>query len=93
METFNRLLSMAKQYYVRFIFAAICMIIAGGSQSALPLIAKPAIDQIFFNKDTAALKWIPLAVVAIFLFQGIGQLRAGRFNGFHRLAYYYGFAQ
>ena len=68
METFNRLLSMAKQYYVRFIFAAICMIIAGGSQSALPLIAKPAIDQIFFNKDTAALKWIPLAVVAIFLF-------------------------
>jgi len=71
METFNRLLSMAKQYYVRFIFAAFCMIIAGGSQSALPLIAKPAIDEIFFKKDIAALQWIPLAVVAIFLFRGL----------------------
>jgi subfamily B ATP-binding cassette protein MsbA len=62
---------MAKQYYVRFIFAAICMIIAGGSQSALPLISKQAIDGIFFNKDIAALKWIPFAVVAIFLFKDL----------------------
>lgn len=71
METFKRLLLMAKQYYVRFIFAAICMIIAGGLQSALPLISKPAIDEIFVNKDIAALKWIPFAVVAIFLFKGL----------------------
>jgi subfamily B ATP-binding cassette protein MsbA len=62
---------MARQYYVRFIFAAICMIIAGGSQSALPLISKQAIDGIFFNKDIAALKWIPFAVVAIFLFRNL----------------------
>ncbi|MGP8154623.1 MAG: ABC transporter transmembrane domain-containing protein, partial [Smithella sp.] len=71
METFKRLLLMAKQYYVRFIFAAICMIIAGGLQSALPLIAKPAIDQIFVSKNIAALKWIPFAVIAIFLFKGL----------------------
>ena len=71
METFKRLLLMARQYYVRFIFAAICMIIAGGLQSALPLIAKPAIDEIFVNKNIAALKWIPFAVVAIFLFKGL----------------------
>ena len=54
METFKRLLLMAKQYYLRFIFAAICMIIAGGLQSALPLIAKPAIDEIFVSKNIAA---------------------------------------
>jgi subfamily B ATP-binding cassette protein MsbA len=71
METFNRLLLMAKQYYVRFIFAAICMIIAGGLQSALPLISKPAIDEIFVSKNIAALKWIPFAVIAIFLFKGL----------------------
>jgi subfamily B ATP-binding cassette protein MsbA len=62
---------MARQYYLRFIFAAICMVIAGGLQSALPLIAKPAIDQIFVNKDIASLKWIPLTVIAIFLFKGL----------------------
>ncbi|KUG23455.1 lipid a export atp-binding/permease protein msba [hydrocarbon metagenome] len=71
METFKRLLLMARQYYVRFILAVICMIIAGGLQSALPLIAKPAIDEIFVNKDIASLKWIPFAVIAIFLFKGL----------------------
>ena len=62
---------MAKQYYVRFIFAAICMVIAGGLQSALPLIAKPAIDKIFVSKDVSALTWIPFAIVGIFLFKGL----------------------
>ena len=71
METFQRLFMMAKQYYVRFIFAAICMVIAGGLQSALPLIAKPAIDEIFMSKNIDALKWIPLAIIAIFLFKGL----------------------
>jgi subfamily B ATP-binding cassette protein MsbA len=71
MKIFKRLLLMARQYYVRFIFAAICMIIAGGLQSALPLIAKPAIDEIFVSKNIAALKWIPFAVIAIFLFKGL----------------------
>lgn len=71
METFKRLLLMAKQYYVRFIFAALCMIIAGGLQSALPLIAKPAVDEIFVSKDISALHWIPFAVIGIFLFKGL----------------------
>jgi len=62
---------MAKQYYVRFIFAALCMIIAGGLQSALPLISKPAIDEIFMSKNIAALKWIPFAIVGIFMFKGL----------------------
>ena len=71
MDTFKRLLLMAKQYYVRFIFAALCMIIAGGLQSALPLISKPAIDEIFMSKNIAALKWIPFAIVGIFMFKGL----------------------
>jgi len=62
---------MARHYYARFILAVICMVIAGGLQSALPLIAKPGIDQIFVSKDMSALKWIPLVVVAIFLFKGL----------------------
>ena len=62
---------MAKQYYLRFIFAAICMLIAGGLQSALPLIAKPVVDEIFVQKDVSALKWIPFTVIAIFFFKGL----------------------
>jgi len=62
---------MARQYYVRFIFAAICMVIAGGLQSALPLISKPAIDEIFMSKNISALKWIPFAIIGIFMFKGL----------------------
>jgi len=71
MESFKRLLLMAKQHYIKFILAAVCMLIAGGLQSALPLISKPAIDQIFVSKDMTALKWIPFAVIGIFLFKGL----------------------
>lgn len=62
---------MAKQYYMRFIFAALCMIAAGALQSALPLISKPAIDEIVVNKSLSALKWIPFAIAGIFLFKGL----------------------
>lgn len=71
MLVFNRLFLMAKKYYLRFIIAAFCMIVAGGLQSALPLLSKPVIDEIFVSKDIVALKWIPFAVVAIFLFKGL----------------------
>ncbi|MHB8138190.1 MAG: lipid A export permease/ATP-binding protein MsbA [Smithellaceae bacterium] len=71
MDIFKRLLFMARQYYLRFIFAALCMIIAGGLQSALPLISKPAIDKIFVSKDMSALTWVPFAIIGIFLFKGL----------------------
>ncbi len=70
MEAFKRLILMAKQYYLQFILAAICMLIAGGLQSALPLIAKPIVNM-FVNKDMATLAWIPFAVIGIFLFKGL----------------------
>ena len=71
MDIFKRLLLMAKQYYLRFILAAVCMVIAGGLQSALPLISKPVIDDIFMSKNIEALKWIPFVIIAIFLFKGL----------------------
>ncbi len=71
METFKRLLLMAKQYYLRFTLASICMIIAGGLQAALPFMAKPVIDEIFVNKDITSLTWIPITVMAIFLFKDL----------------------
>ncbi len=71
MEIFKRLLQMARQHYLRFFFAALCMIIAGALQSALPLISKPAIDKIFVSKDMGALTWVPFAIIGIFLFKGL----------------------
>ncbi|MBN1475011.1 MAG: lipid A export permease/ATP-binding protein MsbA [Syntrophaceae bacterium] len=71
MQYFKRLLKMSLQYYWYFIFAAILMVIVGASQSALPLISKPAIDEIFINKDLSSLKWMPFAIIGIFLLRGV----------------------
>ncbi len=71
MEVFKRLLKMAKPYIPRFILASLCMLIVGAMQAALPLISRPAIDKIFVSKDLASLKWIPLAIVGIFLLKGL----------------------
>jgi len=62
---------MAKPYIPRFIVASLCMLVVGAMQAALPLISKPAIDKIFVSKDLASLKWIPLAIVGIFLLKGL----------------------
>ncbi len=62
---------LAKPYYIRFILAMICMLIAGSLQSSLPVLVKPVLDDIFLGKNPAALTWIPLVVIGIFLIKGI----------------------
>ena len=71
MQSFKRLLLMAKKYYLRFVLAVPCMIMAGMLQSALPLIAKPVIDEIFVSRDISALKWVPFIIIGIFLLKGL----------------------
>lgn len=71
MDIFKRLLKLARPYSVRIAFAMLCMIIAGGLQSSLALVSKPAIDEVFVSKNIAALKWIPFAIVGIFLLKGL----------------------
>ena len=70
METFKRLLKMAKQYYILLSLAMLCMLVAGVLQSAQALLVKPILDDIFLGKNPNALKWIPLAVIGIFLVKG-----------------------
>lgn len=61
---------MAKAYYARLMFAMLCMLIAGALQSAQALLVKPILDDIFLGKNPQALKWIPFAVIGIFLVKG-----------------------
>ena len=72
METFKRLLKMAKKYYILLSLAMLCMLVAGTLQSAQALLVKPILDDIFLGKNPNALKWIPLAVIGIFLVKGAG---------------------
>ena len=70
METFKRLLKLARPYSVRFAFAMICMLIVGALTSSQAVLVKPVLDDIFLAKNPASLKWIPLAIIGIFLIKG-----------------------
>jgi subfamily B ATP-binding cassette protein MsbA len=70
MDTFKRLLKLARPYSVRMAFAMICMLIVGAATSSQAVLVKPVLDDIFLAKNPASLKWIPFAVIGIFLIKG-----------------------
>ena len=71
MKIFKRLLKLARPYSVRFTFAMICMLMVGAATSSQAVLVKPILDDIFLAKNSASLKWIPLAVIGIFFIKGI----------------------
>jgi subfamily B ATP-binding cassette protein MsbA len=70
MNIFNRLLNLAKSHTLKFLLALFCMVVVGALTSALAFLVKPALDDIFLKKDMAMLKWIPLALIAIYFIKG-----------------------
>jgi len=70
MDIFKRLLKLTKPHLPRFAVAMVCMLIVGALTSALAFLVKPALDDIFLKKNADMLKWIPLAVIFIYLIKG-----------------------
>ncbi|MCX7981285.1 MAG: lipid A export permease/ATP-binding protein MsbA [Syntrophales bacterium] len=70
METFKRLLKLAKPHFKRFIIALLCMLVVGITTSALAYLVKPALDEIFLKKNVHMLIWIPVAIVTLYLLKG-----------------------
>jgi subfamily B ATP-binding cassette protein MsbA len=72
MELFKRLLKLARPHIWKFILALLCMIVVGLSTAAAAFLVKPALDEIFLNKNATTLVWIPIAVLIIYLLKGLG---------------------
>lgn len=70
MNIFKRILKLAKPHTSKFILALLCMVIVGVLTSALAFLVKPALDDIFLKKDMSMLKWLPIAVIAIYFTKG-----------------------
>jgi subfamily B ATP-binding cassette protein MsbA len=72
MDLFKRLLKLSRPHVWKFILALLCMIVVGISTSAAAFLVKPALDEIFLNKNATTLIWIPIAVLIIYLLKGLG---------------------
>ncbi|MES0446847.1 MAG: ABC transporter ATP-binding protein, partial [Desulfobacterales bacterium] len=67
----RRLLILIKDQWFRLFIAMVCMLVMAGSRSAIALLVKPVIDDVFVNKDFRMLMLIPLAVSTMFFILGI----------------------
>jgi subfamily B ATP-binding cassette protein MsbA len=67
----RRLLILIKDQWFRLFIAMACMLVMAGSRSAISLLVKPVIDDVFVNKDFRMLMLIPLAVATMFFILGI----------------------
>ena len=70
-QTIPRLIKYIKPYRGWMATAMFCMIIVAVMTAAQAYMVKPMLDEIFFNKDAFMLKVVPVAIVIIFLIQGI----------------------
>ncbi len=68
---YRRLLQFAKPYWHRLLAAMFCMAFVSGSTAAFALLVKPALDNIFIEKDLFWLKIIPIVVLAVSLIKGM----------------------
>ena len=69
----KKLLALIKQEARRLIMAGLCSVVISATTSAMGYLTKPVIDDIFMNKNAAGLFLLPMAILLVFLFRGLGE--------------------
>ncbi len=76
---YRRLLSYVRKYWTTFAFAVLGMAVSAASDTAFVALVKPMLDGSFVNKDPDAIRYIPFALVAVFLVRGMSGFVADTF--------------
>jgi subfamily B ATP-binding cassette protein MsbA len=71
MNLYRRLLEFVKPYWKHLAGAMVCMVFVSAATAGSAYLVKPVLDEIFFKKDLAMLKWLPLAIIGIFILKGV----------------------
>ena len=72
-----RLLSYVRPHWRMFGVAIFTMIILAATEPVLPALMKPMLDGSFVEKDAAVIRWVPIALVALFAVRGIFMFASG----------------
>lgn len=68
----RELLSMIGGHKYRFALSMACSLVVSGTTAASAWLLKPAIDEVFINKDVTMLNLFPLIIIGLYIFRGIG---------------------
>jgi subfamily B ATP-binding cassette protein MsbA len=72
MNIYHRLFPFLRPYLVRqFIPALVCMLLFSATNGVLPFLVEHIFDDIFAQKNLAALQFLPWVIVGTFLFRGL----------------------
>ncbi len=71
MHTYGRLLGYMRPYWGRLIVAALCSGAVAAFTGAYAWLVRPALDEIFINKNEAWLYWLPVALLAVSVMKGL----------------------
>ncbi|MBI5251669.1 MAG: lipid A export permease/ATP-binding protein MsbA [Desulfomonile tiedjei] len=71
MYVYKRLLRYLKPYMAKLVLAGICMIGVAIATAVLPILVKPVLDDVFVQKDSEKLIYIPIAIVAVYSLKGV----------------------
>ncbi len=70
MQIYKRLLRYLTPYLTKLVLAGICMMGVAILTASLAYLVKPALDDIFFEKNQDMLFMIPLVVASVYIFKG-----------------------
>ena len=70
--TYARLLKYIIPYKIGFVVAVCGMITVASTETGFAALMKPMLDGTFIEKDPVIIRYAPIALLAIFLFRGIG---------------------
>jgi len=70
-DIYKRLLTYDKPYWSVFVISIIGMIFFAATETGLAAMMKPLMDGSFVNRDADTIKFIPLALIALFIVRDI----------------------
>lgn len=71
LELYRRLLNYGLPYWKTFLLAVAAMLLFAATDTGFAALMKPMLDGNFIDKDPAAIKLVPLALVGLFFFRGL----------------------
>jgi subfamily B ATP-binding cassette protein MsbA len=72
-----RLLGYVKPYWQRFVLSILAMIVVAATETGLPALVKPLLDGTFVHRDAEMMRWVPVAIVALFFVRGSASFVSG----------------
>jgi ATP-binding cassette, subfamily B, bacterial MsbA len=79
-QLYLRLLSYVKPYWRVFAASVVALVMVAITQPAFAALVKPLLDGTFIQKDPFLIRWMPVAIIGLFLMRGVGSFGATYFG-------------